>query len=159
MLTLLAPLLVRGGPPIVFLDLHSTSGPSTPFSCMPDVLRNRGIALAMPIPLVLGLEEVLEGSLLGYLCDMGHIGVAVEGGQHRDPATIDFHEAAIWIALVAAGALDIDGCPDLAAAPRQAGGDQPRPARGAGDPRAPRRAPGGRAVQYGARVRKLSADN
>lgn len=115
LLTLLAPLLVRRGPPIVFLDLHSTSGPSTPFSCMPDVLRNRPLALAMPIPLVLGLEEVLEGSLLGYLCDMGHIGVAVEGGQHRDPATIDFHEAAIWIALVAAGALNIEDVPDLAA--------------------------------------------
>lgn len=114
LLTLLAPLLVRGGPPIVFLDLHSTSGPSTPFSCMPDVLRNRPIALAMPIPLVLGLEEVLEGSLLGYLCDMGHVGVAVEGGQHRDPATIDFHEAAVWIALVAAGALDVGDVPDLA---------------------------------------------
>lgn len=114
LLTLFAPLLVRGGPPIVFLDLHSTSGPSTPFSCMPDVLRNRPIALAMPIPLVLGLEEVLEGSLLGYLCDMGHVGVAVEGGQHRDPATIDFHEAAVWIALVAAGALDVGDVPDLA---------------------------------------------
>jgi len=114
LLTTLAPLLVRGGPPIVFLDLHTTSGPSEPFSCMPDVLRNRGIALALPIPLVLGLEEVLEGSLLGYLCDMGHIGVAVEGGQHRDPATIDFHEAAIWIALVAAGGLDAMHVVDLA---------------------------------------------
>lgn len=114
LLTTLAPLLVRGGPPIVFMDLHTTSGPSAPFSCMPDVLRNRGIALALPIPLMLGLEEVLEGSLLGYLCDMGHIGVAVEGGQHRDPATIDFHEAAIWIALVAAGALDATHVVDLA---------------------------------------------
>lgn len=114
LLTMLAPLLVRGGPPIVFLDMHSTSGPAAPFSCMPDVLRNRTIALALPIPLVLGLEEVLEGSLLGYLCDMGHIGVAVEGGQHRDPATVDFHEAAIWIALVAAGALNAGDVEDLA---------------------------------------------
>lgn len=114
LLTTLAPLLVRGGPPIVFLDLHTTSGPAAPFSCMPDVLRNRAIALAMPIPLVLGLEEVLEGSLLGYLCDMGHIGVAVEAGQHRDPATVGFHEAALWIALVAAGCLDEGHVPDLA---------------------------------------------
>lgn len=114
LLTLLAPLLVRGGPPLVFLDLHSTSGLSTPFSCMPDVLRNRAIALALPIPLVLGLEEVLEGSLLGYLCDMGHVGVAVEGGQHVDPATVDFHEAAVWIALVAAGSLDAADVRDLA---------------------------------------------
>lgn len=115
LLELLAPLLVRGGPPIVFMDLHTTSGPAAPFSCMPDVLRNRKIALALPIPLVLGLEEVLEGSLLGYLCDLGHVGVAIESGQHRDPAAIDHHESAVWIALVAAGALDAAMLPDLAA--------------------------------------------
>lgn len=114
LLELLAPLLLRAGPPVVFLDLHSTSGPATPFSCMADVLRNRGLALALPVPVVLGLEEVIDGSLLGYLCDMGHIGVAIEGGQHADPATVEVHETAVWIALVAAGALDAAALPDLA---------------------------------------------
>jgi hypothetical protein len=88
LLAFLAPLLERSTTPIVFLDLHSTSGPSTPFVCMADVLRNRKIALALGIPVVLGLEEVLDGSLLGYLCDLGHIGVAVEAGQHSDPMTV-----------------------------------------------------------------------
>lgn len=115
LLEVLAPLLARGGPPVVFFDLHSTSGPAAPFSCMADVLRNRKIALALPIPVVLGLEEVLDGSLLGYLCDLGHIGVAVEGGQHADPDTIDCHESAVWIMLVAAGALAPEDVPDLAA--------------------------------------------
>jgi hypothetical protein len=114
LLGLLAPLLVRGGPPIVFMDLHTTSGPAAPFSCMPDVLRNRAIALALPIPLVLGLEEVLEGSLLGYLCDLGHIGVAVESGQHVDPMAAEHHESCVWLALVAAGALAAEALPDLA---------------------------------------------
>ena len=108
LLELFAPLLARARAPIVFFDLHSTSGPAAPFSCMADVLRNRDIALALPLPVVLGLEEVLDGSLLGYLCDLGHIGVAVEGGQHDDPATIDCHESALWIMLVAAGALDAE---------------------------------------------------
>lgn len=106
LLAVLAPLLERSQTPIVFLDLHSTSGPSTPFVCMADVLRNRKIALALGIPVVLGLEEVLDGSLLGYLCDLGHIGVAVEAGQHVDPITVHYHESAVWLTLAAAGALD-----------------------------------------------------
>jgi len=114
LLELFAPLLARARAPIVFFDLHSTSGPAAPFSCMADVLRNRAVALALPLPVVLGLEEVLDGSLLGYLCDLGHIGVAVEGGQHDDPATIDCHESAIWIMLVAAGALEAAQVPALA---------------------------------------------
>src|SRR5690606_23870109 len=91
LLQVFVPLMRRGR--VSFIDLHSTSGPSTPFSCMADVLRNRPRALALPIPVVLGLEEVIEGSMLGYLCDLGHVGVAVEGGQHSDPRTVDFHES------------------------------------------------------------------
>lgn len=114
-LDVLAPLLLAAREPIVFLDLHSTSGGGPPFTCMADVLRNRRIGLALPIPLILGIEEILDGSLLGYLCDLGHIGVAVEGGQSQDPGTLANHEAAIWIALVAAGSLAARAVPELAA--------------------------------------------
>lgn len=105
LLHLFAPLCARARAPIVFLDLHSTSGDGAPFVCMADVLRNRTIAFALGIPVVLGLEEVIDGSMIGFFTDIGHIGVAVEGGQHDDPRSVDCHEAAIWIALVAAGAL------------------------------------------------------
>ncbi|MDC0675001.1 succinylglutamate desuccinylase/aspartoacylase family protein [Nannocystis radixulma] len=113
LLAVFLPLLRRG--PVHFIDLHSTSGLSTPFSCMADVLRNRPLALALPIPVVLGLEEVIEGSMLGYLCDLGHVGVAIEGGQHSDPRTVDFHESALLLMLVAAGSLEARHVPDLAA--------------------------------------------
>lgn len=112
LLAVFLPLMRRG--PVRFIDLHSTSGPSTPFSLMADVLRNRPLALALPIPVVLGLDEVIEGSMLGYLCDLGHVGVAVEGGQHDDPRTVDFHESALLLMLVAAGSLDARDLPDLA---------------------------------------------
>lgn len=111
LLQVFVPLMRRGR--VSFIDLHSTSGPSTPFSCMADVLRNRPLALALPIPVVLGLEEVIEGSMLGYLCDLGHVGVAVEGGQHSDPRTVDFHESCLWLMLVAAGSLAAEEVPDL----------------------------------------------
>jgi hypothetical protein len=112
LLAVFLPLMRRGQ--VHFIDLHSTSGMSTPFSLMADVLRNRPLALALPIPVVLGLEEVIEGSMLGYLVDLGHVGVAVEGGQHADPRTIDFHESALLLMLVAAGSLAARDVPDLA---------------------------------------------
>lgn len=108
-------LLAKAREPLVFLDLHSTSGAGPPFTCMADVLRNRKVAFALPIPVILGIEEILEGSLLGWLCDLGHVAVAVEGGQSDDPRTVAHHEAAIWICLVATGALSPGDVPDLGA--------------------------------------------
>lgn len=113
LLELFVPLLRDARQPVVFLDLHSTSGPGAPFICMADVLRNRRIAFALPIPLILGIEEILDGALLGYVCDLGHVAVGVEGGQHDDPRTQRHLEAAVWLALVAAGALRAHDVPDL----------------------------------------------
>lgn len=90
----------------IFLDLHTTSGRAAPFLVMPDVERNLKMALQLPVPLVLGLEEILEGSLLGLLCEHGHAGMAAEGGQHTAPGTALQLEAVMWSALVAAGLLD-----------------------------------------------------
>jgi succinylglutamate desuccinylase len=115
LLRAMAPLLTEAREPLVFLDLHSTSGDSPPFAVMADVLRNRKVGLALPLPLVLGVEETLDSTALGYLCDLGHIAVGVEGGQHLDPRTRANHEAAIWITLVAAGSLAAADVADLAA--------------------------------------------
>ncbi len=97
------------------LDLHSTSGGGAPFVVLADTLRNRAFAAKIPAPIVLGLEEQLEGTLLAYLSDCGHVTVAFEAGQHASPASVDHAETAVWIALEAAGLL--------------APGQVPRPAR------------------------------
>jgi succinylglutamate desuccinylase len=91
--------------PIVFLDVHSTSAGGAPFCAMSDTLRNRKIAFALPVPVILGLEETLVGTMLSYLDSLGHVSIVFEGGQNQDPTTIDHDEAAIWITLVAAGCL------------------------------------------------------
>lgn len=111
----IAPWVAAAREPVVFLDLHSTSAPGSPFVCMADVLRNRPIAFALPIPVLLGIEEAIDGALMGYLTELGHVAVAIEGGQHDDPETARRLEAALWLALVAAGALAADGIADLAA--------------------------------------------
>ena len=116
LLDLFGPILAEAQEPVVFLDLHSTSGHGAPFVCMADVIRNRKPAFGLQIPVVLGLEETIEGSMLGFLCDLGHIGVAVEGGQHDDPQTIEYHQAAIWSVLHSCGAVRFDDVPGVEAA-------------------------------------------
>ncbi|MEL7368735.1 MAG: succinylglutamate desuccinylase/aspartoacylase family protein [Myxococcota bacterium] len=113
LLDLFEPILAEATEPVIFLDLHSTSGPGAPFVCMADVIRNRKFAFSMGVPTVLGLEEAIEGSMIGFLCDIGHIGIAVEGGQHDHPDTVEHHMAAIWSVLDAAGSLDVSGMPDV----------------------------------------------
>lgn len=90
---------------VFFLDLHTTSGSGPAFAVLDDSLPNRRFALALPVPLVLGLEEELVGTLVFHLTSLGVTSVAFEGGQHEDPASVDRCEAAIWIALEAAGIL------------------------------------------------------
>lgn len=100
--------------PLVVMDLHSFSAEGPPFSVFADTLRNRPIAFEMRVPIIFGLEESVEGTLLGYLADLGHVAVGFEAGQHQDPRTQENHVAAIWIALVAAGLLERADVPELA---------------------------------------------
>jgi hypothetical protein len=98
--------------PLVILDLHSFSAEGPPFSVVADTLHNRPIAYALRCPIIFGLEESVEGTLLGYLADLGHVAVCFEAGQHEDPRTVENHAAAIWIALVCAGLLDRGDLPE-----------------------------------------------
>ena len=96
-----------------FLDLHTSSANGCPFLTVGDTLRNRRFARNFPLPLILGLEEQLEGSLLEYLNNRGMITLGVEAGQHDDPSSVDRFVAAIWIALVTSGMIREDLVPDL----------------------------------------------
>ena len=98
--------LVVAEDPVIFIDLHSTSAGAPPFSVISDTLQNRRIAFALPIPVVLGLEEAVEGTLQSYFDEQGYIAVGLEGGQHEDPCTVDRHESALWLTLVAASILE-----------------------------------------------------
>lgn len=97
--------LARGGAGTYFVDLHTTSAMGSSFCVFADTLRNRRLARNLPGPLVLGLEEHLEGTLLNYVNDLGHVAVGFEAGQHASPESVDRHELAIWKTLSFAGCL------------------------------------------------------
>lgn len=90
---------------VFLLDLHTTSGPGPAFAILDDTLPNREVALDLPVPLVLGLEEELSGTLASYLTASGVTVVGFEAGQHEDPGSVDRAEAAIWLAMESCGLL------------------------------------------------------
>ena len=101
-----------------FLDLHTTSGPGPAFALLEDTLPNREFAFEFPVPIVLGGEEELPGTLVQYLCDLGVTTLGFEAGQHEDPVSVDRAEAAIWIAMEAAGIVERGTRPEVAEARR-----------------------------------------
>ena len=94
--------------PVVLLDLHTTSGVGAPFAVFADTMVSRNFARRLSIPVVLGLEEQLAGTLIDYVGLEGHVAVGFEGGQHQDPQSVDHLEAIVWIALGELGLVDVE---------------------------------------------------
>ncbi len=90
---------------VYVLDLHTTSGPGGIFSAFTDSLPQRAFAAHFPVPMIFGLEEQVDGTLLNLLSEQGFVSITVETGQHDEPAAVDRAEAAVWIAVEASGLL------------------------------------------------------
>lgn len=97
---------------LYMLDLHTTSGDGGAFTTVGDSLDNRDFARAIPVPLVLGLEELVEGTLVGHLSELGFTTAVFECGQHGEPAAEARAAAALWIAVRAAGLLAPEHVPE-----------------------------------------------
>lgn len=97
--------VARARGPVHFLDLHTSSAPGEPFICFSDTLRNRDFAAHFAAPMILGLEETIDGALSEFMTRQGHVSLAVEGGQHDAVISIDHLEAPIWTALEQAGCI------------------------------------------------------
>jgi succinylglutamate desuccinylase len=89
--------------PVYFIDFHTTSSPTLPFITINDALINRDFSLCFPVPIVLGIEEYLEGPLLSYLNKEGYVSLGFEAGQHSDHCSVVNCEAFIYLTLVTAG--------------------------------------------------------
>ncbi|AXG68562.1 succinylglutamate desuccinylase [Kordia sp. SMS9] len=89
----------------IFIDLHTTSSETIPFITISDSLKNRAFVSNFQLPIILGIEEYLDGPLLTYINEFGYIALGFEAGQHEDPEAVKNCETFIWQALMAAEAL------------------------------------------------------
>lgn len=101
--------------PFIFLDLHTTSSDSKPFITISDSLNNRKYSKNFPVPIILGIEEHLEGPFLSFINKFGHISLGFEGGQHDDPKSVVNCEAFLYIALTASKCIKKTAIKNLAA--------------------------------------------
>jgi len=108
---LVSKLLKIQSPPFFFIDFHTTSSKTLPFVTINDALINRNFAKLFPVPIVLGIEEFLEGPLLSYMNEKGYVSLGFESGQHYEASAIDNAVAFIWLTLANAGALEENKVP------------------------------------------------
>jgi len=95
--------------PTLVADLHTTSADSPPFAFVEDALPARRLARSLGVPVVLGVEEEIDGLLVDWATRaLDAPAIVLEGGRHDDPASVDLHEAILWTLLDALGALPID---------------------------------------------------
>ena len=106
LLSAIGEVVERARGALYFVDMHTSSAAGPPFLTVGDTLRNRAFARTLPLPLILGLEEQIDGSLLEFLNERGFVTLGVEAGQHDAPESADRLEAVLWLALVAVGVVD-----------------------------------------------------
>jgi len=95
-------------------DFHTTSAHGIPFVLFGDTIAQRQFVRAFPLPIIVGLEEQLDGALSEYWTRHGCVTFACEGGQHHDPSSIDNLEAVLYLALATAGIIPQGSLPELA---------------------------------------------
>lgn len=85
---LLNEILKNSAAPFYFIDLHTTSSETSPFVVLNDSLLNRKFASNYPLPIILGIEEYLEGALLSFINELGYVSLGYESGQHNEISAI-----------------------------------------------------------------------
>jgi predicted deacylase len=129
MYSLIKQLMATEKGPFYFLDMHSTSAHTTPFITISDSINNRKFSSKFPVPVVLGIEEYLDGPLLSYINEFGHMALGFESGQHDDFRAVKASEAFVWLSLVHAGCLNkksvpyYKGCVEALEAPKSLAGE------------------------------------
>lgn len=96
---------------VCFIDCHTTSSESIPYLSVNAHVESLRLAERYPLYSVIGLEESIPGCFGEYANKLGYRGFTFEAGQHDDLASIENHEAALWLLLVFSGALRKSGVP------------------------------------------------
>lgn len=100
---LITEMLASYYPPFYFIDFHTTSSKTLPFITINDALINRKFSRQFPVPIILGIEEYLEGPLLSRMNKLGYLSLGFESGKHNEEAAVKNSIAFIWLTLVFSG--------------------------------------------------------
>ena len=108
---LLKWILRKESPPFYFIDFHTTSSETLPFITINDAVINRKFSSLFPVPVILGIEEYLEGPLLSHINEFGYVCLGFESGQHEDPEAVTNAEDFLWSTLSFSGVLKEESLP------------------------------------------------
>ncbi len=103
---ILKDILEKESVPYYFIDLHTTSSKTLPFITINDALINRKFSKLFPVPIVLGIEEFLDGPLLSYINQLGYVSLGFESGQHFEKSAVTNCIAFIFLSLVFSRVID-----------------------------------------------------
>ncbi len=88
---------------VVLLDLHTTSAAGLAYSIATSMGKSRQLAESLGIPVILDLEDEIEGTTLNYFSRMGLESFCFEAGQHYAESSVERTVAAIWQMLASVG--------------------------------------------------------
>lgn len=79
---------------VFILDLHTTTATGGIFTLTSDDARSIEVGVAMHAPVIIGFEQMLKGTTMGYFKPKHFDGrkitsVVFEGGQHEDPLSVN----------------------------------------------------------------------
>ena len=79
---------------VIILDLHTTTATGGIFTLTSDDNRSIDIGVNMHAPVIVGFEQMLKGTTMGYFKPVNFSGrkitsVVFEGGQHEDPLSVN----------------------------------------------------------------------
>jgi Succinylglutamate desuccinylase / Aspartoacylase family len=103
---ILKDILQNESEPFYFIDLHTTSSKTLPFITINDALINRKFSTLFPVPIVLGIEEYLDGPLLSHINQLGYVSLGFESGQHVEKEAINNALAFVFLSLIFTGVID-----------------------------------------------------
>ncbi|MBU2938002.1 succinylglutamate desuccinylase/aspartoacylase family protein [Lacinutrix sp. C3R15] len=98
--------------PFYFIDFHTTSSKTLPFITINDAIINRKFSSQFPVPIVLGIEEYLNGPMLSYINELGYVSLGFESGQHEEKEAIVNCISFIYLTLAFTNAIDSSNSKD-----------------------------------------------
>ena len=93
---------------VVWLDIHTTTASGGIFSISDDHPDNLSLARGLHAPVITGMLDSLEGTLMHYLKDIGLRAITFEAGQHQDPLSVNRAIAALINCMRTVGLVPAD---------------------------------------------------